>query len=604
MDDFIKDLEKFLARTEGYIFDTVETDQNAIADWLQAFFGSIEASTKALEDLRAGVADFEKSMKAKEHHFNKETLNWCIWCLLRSDLLTDEKRGVLTAIQKDDDARSDVIDDLNMRMDTLDRWAWPLEGVVAEQRREQGTKWRFFHDENIMDAILLRYIGVKWSVEIFKRLTAFAKAHPWLSPVNTVSKEDRTKRERFLGPVKNHASGVQGQRLETYEADFFLCQLLRHEKEVDPRYDIIYRDYYEEEEDEDNGIKTRKSVAELKHSLLQLLNVEVSVGKQLSDEVTVLQSDFKSFGPSIPHSTIVAVLTFFGVSEFWTNFFRTALAVPIFFKEDGQNAEIRIRKRGTQMSSPPADLASCKSLFAWIRVWNMYGVQRFTSMLGGDHPCNCFGAQHVTLMQEFFLMVNEKVFNDDTNLPSKLRKEIKRRFPSFGADILDSFIFLPEAVGGLGVMNPFVTLSQLEGRLVAKPEEIMHHFRQAEIDAYHEARKSYEHRQNFGSAPRKGTFPRSGFFSFNEFTLSRDQLSLGFLEASQALLRQPKPDGVKISEEVDEVLDESRGVQGPHSQWLLEQYKDEMIEHFGGLDLVQTKLLPMGMIRMARERRI
>ncbi|KAL8673682.1 MAG: hypothetical protein Q9168_001897 [Polycauliona sp. 1 TL-2023] len=719
IDDLSQSVENSRQKWEGYVFHAQETDQKAITDWLQGFFSSTQASTKALEDLRAGVAQFEKTMKANKNHFTKKTLNWCIWGLLRSDLLTDEKRGVLTAIQHDDDARNDVMDDLNMRMETLDRWAWPVEGVAADQRRQVGSKWRFFQDEDIMDALLLRYIGVKWSVEMFKRLTAFAKAHTWLGPLNTVSKNDRVRRERFLGPAKDHTSGVQGRRLETYEADFFLCQLLRHEEEVDPGYET-YETYESEseEEDESRGIRTRKSVAELKHSLVQLLHAEVAVGKRLNDEITVLQSDFQSFGPSIAHSTIAAVFTFFGVSKFWTDFFRTVLAVPIVFKEDGPNAKIRTRQRGTQMSSPLADvcselmlfgmdfavwqctsglrlyrhhddfwlwgsenacirgwstisdfatvmgldlnaeksgsirvskaitrplasslpegnvgwgflklssagyftldhalvekhitaligqLATCKSLFAWIRVWNSYGVQRFTNMLGGEQPSDSFGAQHVALMQKFFLTVNERVFKDDTSLANKIRKEIKHRFPSFDAAILDSFIFLPEAVGGLEVINPFLTITQLEGQLIANPEVIMDDFIQAESNTFQRAKKAFEQGQTLGLPQKKNTSPRTSFLPFNEFIRPRDQLSRDFFKAYEALLRRPKSNRVPISGEVEAVLNESRGSKGLHSQWLLEQYKDEMKEYFGGFNIVETKLLPMGLVNMARKRRI
>ncbi|KAI4285391.1 MAG: hypothetical protein L6R38_000689 [Xanthoria sp. 2 TBL-2021] len=546
-----------------------------------------------------------------------------------------------------------------------------------------------------------------------ERLTAFAKVHPWLSRLNTVSSDDRIRRDHFLGPGNDHASGIQGQRLKTYEADFFLTQLLRHEAEVDRGYDVDL-----EEEDRSRALQTRKSIAELKHSLLQLLNVEISVGKRLGDEITVLQSDFQSFGPSIPHSTIVAVLTFFGVSESWTDFFRRVLAVPIIFKEDGPDAEVRVRQRGTQMSSPLADvyselmlfcmdfavwqctsglklyrlhddfwlwgsedacsrgwsaisdfakvmglelnaeksgsirvsknittplpsslpegdvrwgflklsttgyftldhavvhkhitaligqLASTNSLFAWIRIWNTYGVKFFTSMLGRERPGNCFGAQHITLMQKCFARVHEKVFEDDTNLANKLRKEIKRRFPAFTADVLDSFIFLPAAVGGLGVINPFITLMQLEGRIIAKPGVIMDTFHQSETSSFHKAKTIYEQGQTVGLAQSKYKPPRRGFFPFTEFVRAREQLSHDLLKAYKALLHRPKPDEVKISDEVEVVLGGSQGLKGPYNLWLLELYKDELVANFGGLNIVETKLLPMGMVKMAIKQRI
>ena len=78
------------------------------------------------------------------------------------------------------------------------------------------------------------------------------------------------------------------------------------------------------------------------------------------------------------------------------------------------------------------------------------------------------------------IRVYEKVFEDNTTLANKIRKEIKRRFPLFVPDVLDPFVFLPTAVGGLGVLNPFITLTQLEERNISKPKVIIDTLHQAE----------------------------------------------------------------------------------------------------------------------------
>ena len=713
LEDLCQSKDVYRQKWENYVFNAAETDKDAIVKWLQGFFMSTQASIKALEDLKAGVALFEKEMKENKEHFTKTSMNWCIWGLLRSDLLTDKKRGVLTAIQQDEDAMKDVMDDLNIRINSLNQWAWPTEGVAAEQRRQVGCKYRIFHEEDLIDDLLLRYIGVKWSVQMSERLVAFARVHPWLSPQNNVSSNDRTRRDHFLGPTTDHSAGLHGQWLKTFEDDFFLTQLLKHEKEVDRGYENDF-----EQEDRNRGLKTRQSITELKHSLLQLLDVEIAVAKELGEEVTVIQSDFEAFGISIPHTTISAVLTYFGVSRSWIEFILKALAVPIVFKEDGPEAEVRKRRRGTHMSSPLADfcselllfsmdfavwqctsglrlyrlhddlwlwgsedacvrgwsamadfakvmglafnaeksgclrvsrkirtplnsslprgdvswgflklsssgyfvldnalldkhitaliaqLASSKSLFAWIRIWNTYGVRYFMSMLGGERPASCFGAQHIALMQQCFARMHQKVFQDEANVANYIRKEIKRRFPSFSADVLDSFIFLPIAVGGLDVKNPFVTLTQLEGRLPANPEVFMHSFIQAERNSYQKAKALYEQGRTVGLAQSRYTPRRPGFFSFQEFVRAREQLSHDLFKAYQALLDRPKPVEVVLSDDVEAVLGGPQGLEGSYDLCLLELYKDELVANFGGLNIVETRLLPMGMVAMPRKERI
>ncbi|KAL8735785.1 MAG: hypothetical protein Q9166_000649 [cf. Caloplaca sp. 2 TL-2023] len=355
-DTFITNLERFVAKTESLIKaqslrykhailytdilkewrDSSDEAEALIDDsgveipnltpsreeYRQRLFNSTATSAKALETSKTEIPDFEQAMKQNKEHFTTATMNWCIYGLLRSDLLNDDKRACLTAIQQDKDALGDVMDDLNMRMSTLDRWAWSSDGIPAEQRRQVGSKSRIFHDEDLMDALLLRYIGAKWSVRMSKSLTRFAKAHAWLSPSNLLSNNEWLRREEYLGFGKEHATGICGERLETYESDYFLTQLLKHEAEVDRGYDIGH-----EQEDEEKSLKTRKSITELKHSLLRLLNTEVAVAKRLNDEVTVLQSDFKSFGPSIPHGTIFAVLKFFSKKTVLMLWFESANVV-------------------------------------------------------------------------------------------------------------------------------------------------------------------------------------------------------------------------------------------------------------------------------------
>ncbi|KAI4276248.1 MAG: hypothetical protein LQ337_002612 [Flavoplaca oasis] len=723
--DLSQSKEEYRKIWESNVFVAKETDQNAIADWLQGFFISTKDNTQALKTFKGEIARFEKSMKKEKKHFTQSTFNWCILGLLTSDLLTDGKKQVLTAMNQDPEARGDIIDVLNMRMNTLDDWTWPEAGVSTEQRWSAGAKYRFFHDEDLMDALLLRYIGVKWSVRIFKSLTTFAKSQPLLSQLNLVSNDERKRREDYFGAGKDHRFGVQGGRLATYEADFFLAQLLKDEQEIDREYDQDYEqeetnwdnDQGSEQEDEEGGFKIRKSPAELNVLLLQLLSTEVAVAKGLDRELVVLQSDFKSFGPSIPHSTIAAVLSFFGVSRGWIEFFMRALEMPIIVEEEGVKTNVRVRKRGTPNSSPLADclselmlfcldyscwqrtsglrlyrlhddfwlwgnedacvrgwsammdfakvmglelnkektgcvrvskanvplapslplgdvrwgflrlsrtgdfllddsfidihisrlitqLALSESVFAWIRIWNSYGVKFVMSKLGGDRPANSFGAEHIARMQRCFARIHKRVFEGEGNVASYLRRELKQRFPSCPGDVPDAFIFLPAKFGGLGVYNPFIKLRQLEGQVSANPNKIMDDFCQAEVRNYQIAKAAHCTRVD-GSPTRlqnKDRFP-----SFANYTRDREHLSCELLEAYELLRYQPRPKKVEVSHELENMLKkdyEDLKIYPNSTFSLLERYKDELEQHYGGLQIVEARLLPMGMVSAARRQRI
>ncbi len=85
---------------------------------------------------------------------------------------------------------------------------------------------------------------------------------------------------------------------------------------------------------------------ETKQYLLHLLSTELLINTRLHGDFTCSRSEFYSWSPSLPHSTITSVLTFFGLSQKWLSFFTTFLEAPLKFTEDGPSAETRHRKRG------------------------------------------------------------------------------------------------------------------------------------------------------------------------------------------------------------------------------------------------------------------
>jgi len=85
---------------------------------------------------------------------------------------------------------------------------------------------------------------------------------------------------------------------------------------------------------------------ETKQFLLHLLSTEMLINTRLHGEFTCVHSEFDAWSPSLPHSTIHAVLSFLGLSEKWLRFFRTFVESPLKFVNSGISEEPRIRKRG------------------------------------------------------------------------------------------------------------------------------------------------------------------------------------------------------------------------------------------------------------------
>jgi hypothetical protein len=349
-----KEMHEQRAIWEYYVFRAKETDAVAIQAYLNKLFGSSKEIKSAYTNLVNATGIFERSL-AVNTHFNENTLQCVIKGLLRSDIVTDEKRSLLKDFLNNKAVLGEVADVLNMRMASLDKWKWGPEGTPVEQRRHLNGRYRFYHDEDLLQSILIRYIGIKWSVFFKRELSRFqCSSDVWKSSSTKPPASDYNRRLFFLGPKVNPANAnVEYKRNLHFEDDIFLEHLQATTGEQRGGYD----------DDSVNEGDTRKSSLEITQDLLHVLATEIIIKTRLGEEICVVRSDFKWFGPSLPHSTMLAVLKFFGVSEKWTSFFRRVLEAPIKFVKDGANAPVQIRKRGTPISGPMSDMLGETTLF-------------------------------------------------------------------------------------------------------------------------------------------------------------------------------------------------------------------------------------------------
>lgn len=105
---------------------------------------------------------------------------------------------------------------------------------------------------------------------------------------------------------------------------------------------------------------------ETKKFLLHLLSTEILVNTRLHGEFTCVHAEFDAWSPSLPDSTIYAVLSFFGLSEIWLKFFQRFLEVPLKFVDDGAYRKSRIRKRGVPGAMLSLQFVGKHYYSAWI----------------------------------------------------------------------------------------------------------------------------------------------------------------------------------------------------------------------------------------------
>jgi len=101
-------------------------------------------------------------------------------------------------------------------------WSWSKykTGITFNQRRGLNGRYRFFHDENLEDAIILRYLGIKWSVHSQNASAEFCSAPGiWKLQSSRINEEEKLLHEYFLGRPLGKRVGTLGFPRPEYSSE-------------------------------------------------------------------------------------------------------------------------------------------------------------------------------------------------------------------------------------------------------------------------------------------------------------------------------------------------------------------------------------------------
>ncbi|EPS42718.1 hypothetical protein H072_3318 [Dactylellina haptotyla CBS 200.50] len=716
------EMHKQRATWEGYVFTAKETDTAAIKSYLEDLF-----TNSSSKEVRARFQELKRKISLKQENwdsspFTAHVVSQCIRTILRGDVLTDKKRSTLKDFLGNDIVLNEIADVLNMRMASRASFVW--EGIsTVEQRRQLNGRYRFYPDEDLLQNIFLQYIGLEWSTVWKNALIGFSFNQGVLKTPSGGPTEEETRRRNLaleLEPVdyKSWATSKQSRRRHGRTA---LEKNLREHWKDEIFLDQLPQTRFEQRGGYNAGDKdgdTRKSPLWVIQKLLHRVQALIMIQRRLGKDMTVIRSDFKWFGPSLPHSSIFAVLEFFGFNEEWLQFFQKILEVPSLFIDDAPGTEPRNRKRGTPIGVPiasffgeallfcldfavnqkadgarlyrlhddiwlwggvdtcvsgwsalteftevmglelnetktgcahitsnsaatpaklPAGLPSgdvvwgflkldpisgtfiinkekvdlhieeltlqlkaCKSVFDFTQAWNIYGARYFTTNCG--RIANSMSSEFLDSMLETFQRIQQRVFGATTTggVGAHLKQMITDKFGV--ADIPDGYLYFPIKMGGLELQNPFINLYLVRDRLSADPKELMDKFFEEEETQYENAKKRFQSRKDARPAKLKDVeFP-----TFEEYTAHREYDSSELAEVFEKLMDEPVIDEIDVRGEVKEALGHTKaGRSGwtSYEKWIFQLYAKEMIRLFGGLNIVEEGLLPMGLMDMLKQSR-
>lgn len=259
--------------------------------------------------------------------------------------------------------------------------------------------------EDVLQAIFLHYIGVKWSVFLKGAFRQFRKSDGvWKSSQKTIPQIDQKRREYYIGPDSTHrVNSVYLARDAMYRKHYFAANLMGHDEqqiaslegEEEANYNpssptfsppspypqqrtikakkafgmapmammqataairaapmshahnkAAYNSFRKQDGDSDSESQERRPMED-KQRLLRLLSAEVAIGTKIHSEVTAFHSVSESWNSLLPHESILTVVSLLGVSEAWIAFFNKFLRAPLKFPDDSPETAPRTRRRGT-----------------------------------------------------------------------------------------------------------------------------------------------------------------------------------------------------------------------------------------------------------------
>jgi hypothetical protein len=186
-------------------------------------------------------------------------------------------------------------------------------------------------------------------------------------------------------------------------------------------------------------------------------------------------------------------------------------------------------------------------------------------------------------------------------------------------------------LGGLDLRSPFVSILPVREAVVSDPSIVLDKFLDAEREDYANKKLMFERRGPISRTTGPGFWipensqEREQFFPFYEYVKYREDLAYGFKDnlasVFEKLLQVPAEQGgireasVAVRNGIEALKLHSRGhtlkgitenwdAMDPYWRWVAQLYGPEAINRFGGLNIVEPGLLPMGMVSIFRDKRV
>ena len=181
-------------------------------------------------------------------------------------------------------------------------------------------------------------------------------------------------------------------------------------------------------------------------------------------------------------------------------------------------------------------------------------------------------------------------------------------------------------LGGLDLRSPFVSILPVREAVLADPSKLLDVFLEAEREHYARFKSAFERGDRVFTHRAKEAWEPANpevFMPFEEYVRYREDLYYDFKDnlasVFKRLLEMPSQEGgvqgasAAVRDGLEALADSSQNLKGingnwelmePYWRWIAQLYGPEAIKFFGGLNIVEPGLLPMGMVSIFRDKRV
>ncbi len=268
-----------------------------------------------------------------------------------------------------------------------------------------------------------------------------------------------------------------------------------------------------------------------------------------------------------------------------------------FLKFDSSQGRFAIDQAqvNTHIEELRRQLNATKSIVGWVNAYNKY--MEFLHRNFGGYPARCFGEDHLDDLLKTFARIQSELFKDAGNKSAVayLQERIAKKFGI--SDLPEGYFYFPVVTGGLELKNIFIELCSIERESEKKFKEIFEQLLKEEDEETYDSYKNNWERS-------------STFMTYEEFLSLRDVWVPTWGRQFSAAMTDREQEDVNKTPAIEAALRSSKHWSkrwvdlSVQERWLVALYGEQLMEKFGALDVVDSSLIPLGMVELFKRSRI